>query len=156
MLLATHSSAAVEERLHDHFQGSGEADIDKQTRAVFESLARDMPLRMAAAEPEYKPNLSSAAIRLRRFVSFYPAFANAALFNLTGRMLATTELRECRVHVTERSMFDGQLRAGYCGVSYDEGLARIVGGEGSDALIYAGVACPYDRATCGVVVARLC
>ena len=127
---------------------------DNQCQLLVRSLAGDMPLRMAAADPFYRPNLSAAAMRLRRFVSFYPAFGGAALFSAGGFMRTNTEFRE-RAEAIDSPVFDDAPAAGMLGILRDDALAAAVGGSGSDALVYAGVECPFGKAACGILIARL-
>ena len=123
--------------------------------AVVASLAGDMPLRNAAADPSYRPNLSSAAMRLQRFASFYPVFSGGALFSPDGRMLTNAQYRERHVPIVSACFdLDEDIRP-LSGMLEDPALAALIHSDGTDRVIFATVKCPYGDTICGVVAARL-
>lgn len=129
---------------------SGHAGLDQ----VVKSLAAEMPLRMASASPDDLPSVSTATIRLRRFVSFYPSFTGALLTDRAGKIIASSEVRNLRGLTLP---LDGvAVAAEEFGIVsfHDEETAEVLAQPGDDSLIAASVACPRGNNRCGLLICR--
>ena len=128
--------------------------INPQAQALIHCVAEDMPLRVAVRDPDHGPSRSTAALRLRRFVDFYPAFAGAALFTMSGRMITNSMLRTSD---EQRfcAPFQDDIPHGFVGQLRNAELAAKISPSGSSTLVYTGVECPRGLDLCGILMGRL-
>ncbi|MGB7406697.1 MAG: PDC sensor domain-containing protein [Pacificimonas sp.] len=131
-----------------------QTEDDRRAHALVRSLAGDMPLRLALTRPDDRPSLSSAAMRLRRFVGFHPELAGAALFDRDGILIAASDLRASGSRI-ESDLFSARIKRSRDGLSDDVALARFVSPFGGETLLFCDVDCPRGDHSCGVVVVRL-
>lgn len=130
--------------------GSGRAGLDQ----VVQSLAAEMPLRIASAMPNDTPSLASATIRLRRFVSFYPAFSAALLTDREGTVIACSEVRNLRgLHLPLDGVAAAAEEFGIVSFS-DETTAEVLAQCEGDSLVAASVRCPRGDSRCGMLICR--
>jgi hypothetical protein len=116
------------------------------------SLAQEMPLRIAAAAPDSRPDASTAAIRLKRFTAFHPAFAAAALVTTGGRIIARSDFRDpCGKILPIAGIADVARTLGETSFA-DAALAAQLDAPGCETILAVTVTCPSDEAVRALLI----